>query len=102
MTTGKATKKAGTFSRRTVLKGAAAASGLALGSGAVTGFPTIWAQNIKDVTLRQFGTGVSNLNEVAAKVKEDLGFTLEMTALDSDSVTQRAATQPNAFDIADI
>ena len=98
MTTGKAK----TFSRRTVLKGAAATGGLALGSGAVSGFPTIWAQNIKDVTLRQFGTGVSNLNEVAAKVKEDLGFTLEMTALDSDSVAQRAATQPNSFDIADI
>jgi putative spermidine/putrescine transport system substrate-binding protein len=98
MTTGKAK----TFSRRSVLKGAAATTGLALGSGAATGFPTIWAQNIKDVTLRQFGTGVSNLNEVAAKVKEDLGFTLEMTALDSDSVTQRAATQPNSFDIADI
>lgn len=98
MTTGKAKP----FSRRSVLKGAAATTGLALGSGAVTGFPTIWAQNIKDVTLRQFGTGVSNLNEVAEKVKEDLGFTLEMTALDSDSVTQRAATQPNSFDIADI
>ena len=38
----------------------------------------------------------------AAKVKEDLGFTLEMTALDSDSVTQRAATQPDSYDIADI
>ena len=88
--------------RRTVLKGTAAAAGTAIGSGAVTGFPTIWAQNIKDVTLRQFGTGVSNLNEVAQQVKEDLGFTLEMTALDSDSVTQRAVTQPNSFDIADI
>ncbi|WP_340115301.1 PotD/PotF family extracellular solute-binding protein [Pelagibius sp. 7325] len=96
------TGKSKTFSRRTVLKGAAATGGLALGSGAVSGFPTIWAQNIKDVTLRQFGTGVSNLNEVAEKVKEDLGFTLEMTALDSDSVTQRAATQPKSFDIADI
>jgi len=88
--------------RRALLKGTAATAGLAIGSGAVTGFPTIWAQNIKDVTLRQFGTGVSNLNEVAEKVKEDLGFTLEMTALDSDSVTQRAATQPKSFDIADI
>ena len=38
--------------------------------------PTIWAQNIKNVTLRQFGTGVSNLNAVAEKVKQDLGFTL--------------------------
>ncbi|MEM8796732.1 MAG: PotD/PotF family extracellular solute-binding protein [Pseudomonadota bacterium] len=90
------------LSRRSILKGTAAVTGAALGSGAVTGFPTVWAQNIKDVTLRQFGTGVSNLNDVAQKVKEDLGFTLEMTALDSDAVTQRAATQPKSFDIADI
>jgi putative spermidine/putrescine transport system substrate-binding protein len=62
----------------------------------------IWAQEIKNITLRQFGTGVSNLNEVGQKVKEELGFSLEMTALDSDSVTQRAATQPDSFDIADI
>ena len=86
-------------SRRTLLKGAAATTAVA-----ATAFPApmIWAQNIKDITLRQFGTGVSNLNEVAQKVKEDLGFTLEMTALDSDSVAQRAATQPGSFDIADI
>jgi len=91
-----------TVNRRSVLKGAAAVTGAALGTGALSGFPTIWAQNIKDVTLRQFGTGVSNLNDVATKVKEDLGFTLKMTALDSDSVAQRAATQPKSFDIADI
>jgi putative spermidine/putrescine transport system substrate-binding protein len=90
------------ISRRTLLKAGAATAGVAFGSSAVTGFPTVWAQNIKNVTLRQFGTGVSNLNDVAAKVKEDLGFTLEMTALDSDAVTQRAATQPKSFDIADI
>jgi len=96
------TAKAAGISRRALLRGAAATAGVAFGSGAITGFPTIWAQNIKDITLRQFGTGVSNLNEVAQKVKEDLGFTLEMTALDSDTVTQRAATQPDSFDIADI
>jgi len=90
------------LSRRAVLKGSAAAAGLAAGSGAITGFPTIWAQNIKDVTLRQFGTGVSNLNAVAEKVKEDLGFTLQMTALDSDAVAQRAVTQPDSYDIADV
>lgn len=88
------------LSRRAALKGAAAVATTAAAS--TLGAPMIWAQNIKDVTLRQFGTGVSNLNEVANKVKEDLGFTLEMTALDSDSVTQRAATQPDSFDIADI
>ncbi|MEM7652947.1 MAG: twin-arginine translocation signal domain-containing protein, partial [Pseudomonadota bacterium] len=89
------------ISRRSMLKGTAAAVG-AVAASNVIGAPTIWAQNIKNVTLRQFGTGVSNINEVAQKVKEDLGFTLEMTALDSDSVTQRAATQPKSFDIADI
>lgn len=88
--------------RRGFVKGAAVTTGVAIGSGAITGFPTIWAQNIKDVTLRQFGTGVSNINAVADKVKEDLGFTLQMTALDSDAVAQRAVTQPKSFDIADI
>ena len=85
------------YSRRTLLKGAAASA-----MAAAFPAPMIWAQEIKDITLRQFGTGVSNLNEVAQKVKEDLGFTLSMTALDSDAVTQRAATQPDSFDIADI
>jgi putative spermidine/putrescine transport system substrate-binding protein len=84
--------------RRTLLQMA----GAAIGSGVITGFPTVWAQNIKNVTLRQFGTGVSNLNAVADKVKADLGFTLEMTALDTDSVTQKAVTQPKSYDVADI
>ena len=57
----------------------------------------IWAQDIKDVMLRQAAPACRAFNEVAAKVKEDLGFTLEMTALDSDAVTQRAATQPDSY-----
>jgi putative spermidine/putrescine transport system substrate-binding protein len=35
-------------------------------------------------------------------VKKDLGFTLQMTALDTDAVTQKAVTQPKSYDIADI
>jgi putative spermidine/putrescine transport system substrate-binding protein len=89
-------------SRRTLLKGAAAAGGAAVGSGLITGFPTIWAQTIKDITLRQVGTGVSNQNAIADKAKQDLGFTIQMTALDSDAAAQRVATQPNSYDIADI
>ena len=85
------------ISRRAVLKGAAATT-----VATALPAPMIWAQNIKDVVLRQAGTGVSAFNEIAQKVKEDLGFTLEMTALDSDAVTQRVATQPKSFDIADI
>ena len=92
--------KAG-ISRRDFLKtGTAAVAGAAVGSGAITGFPTIWAQN--PITLRQFGTGVSNLNAIAEKCKEDLGITLEMTATDSAAAAQRAVTQPDSYDIADI
>ena len=93
-------KKPSGISRRSLLKTGAAAAGAAIGSGAITGFPTIWAQN--PITLRQIGTGVSNINAIAQKCKEDLGITLEMTALDSDSAAQRAVTQPNSYDIADI
>ena len=42
--------------RRKFMKGAAAAGGLALGSGAITGFPIIKANAIKNITLRQFGS----------------------------------------------
>ena len=88
--------------RRTALKAGLGLAGAAAGSGAITGFPTIWAQNIRNITLRQFGTGVSNLNALADKVKQDLGFTLAMTALDTDAVSQKAVTQPRSYDIADI
>jgi putative spermidine/putrescine transport system substrate-binding protein len=88
--------------RRGMLKAAAAIGGVAAGSGAITGFPTIWAQNIKNITLRQFGTGVSDLTVIADKCKEDLGFSLSLTVLDSDATTQRAVTQPNSYDITDI
>ncbi len=86
--------------RRILIKSAAAAAGTA--AAFPTGFPTIWAQNIKGVTLRQFGTGVSALNPIAARVKQDLGFTLQMTALDTDATAQKAVTQPRSYDMADI
>ncbi len=45
---------------------------------------------------------MSNINAIAEKCKADLGITLEMTATDSDAAAQRAVTQPNSYDIADI
>jgi putative spermidine/putrescine transport system substrate-binding protein len=82
----------GALTRRRWLQRIAASVGIAIGGTAVWGVPTVWAQNIKNVTLRQFGTGVSNIDEISRKAKEDLGFTLTMTALDSDAVVQRAVT----------
>jgi putative spermidine/putrescine transport system substrate-binding protein len=77
-------------------------AGAAAGSGAITGFPTLWAQNIRNITLRQVGTGVSGLNAIAEQVKKDLGFTLQLTVSDTEAVAQRAATQARSFDVADI
>ena len=87
------TKRNG-LSRRTLLK-----TGVAATAGTLAA-PMVWSQS--NIVLRQAGTGVSAFNEIAEKAFEDLGITLEMTALDSDAVTQRVATQPDSFDIADI
>ena len=89
----KYTKRNG-LSRRTLLK-----TGVAAAAGTLAA-PMVWSQS--NIVLRQAGTGVSAFNEIAEKAFEDLGITLEMTALDSDAVTQRVATQPDSFDIADI
>ena len=43
-----ATRPAASLTRRRLLQSGAALGGLAAGSGALRGFPTIWAQNIKD------------------------------------------------------
>ena len=89
------------ISRRKVLKGTAAAAGVAVGSGAVSGFPTIWAQNLKDVTLRSIGSAVTHVEPWAKQASEDLGFKIEITALDFDAITNRIITQPGSFDIAE-
>ena len=82
------------LSRRTLIKTGVATAATTLAA------PMVWAQS--NIVLRQAGTGVSAFNDIAEKVQGDLGITLEMTALESDSVTQRVATQPDSFDIADI
>jgi putative spermidine/putrescine transport system substrate-binding protein len=88
--------------RRTVLKGAAATAGLAAGSGAIQGFPTIWAQNIKDVTLLHLGASYSAIIDIARQATQDLGFTVEMQNAASDALVNRAATQADSYDIADL
>ncbi|GJE42315.1 ABC transporter substrate-binding protein [Methylobacterium soli] len=84
-----------TPNRRTFLKGA----GLALGAGPITGFPAIHAA--EPVTLRYLGTAVNQSAEIARKVKEDLGITIEYIPVVTDEVTKRVVTQPNSFDLVD-
>ncbi|MEM7127229.1 MAG: extracellular solute-binding protein [Chloroflexota bacterium] len=63
--------------------------------------PEVMSNDIADIVLRQIGTGVSGINEIADKAKEDLGFTIQMTALGTTENNQRAITQPGSYDIFD-
>jgi putative spermidine/putrescine transport system substrate-binding protein len=85
-------------SRRSLLKGAGAVAGLA-GSGAITGFPAVHAQEPK--VLRYLGTAVNQSADIAKKVKADTGITIEYIPVSTDDVSKRVITQPNSFDLLD-
>jgi putative spermidine/putrescine transport system substrate-binding protein len=85
------------ITRRTVLKGA----GALMGSTVVGGLsaPAVHAQEPK--VLRYLGTAVNQSTEIAKKVKEDTGITIEYVPVTTDEVAKRIVTQPNSFDIVD-
>jgi putative spermidine/putrescine transport system substrate-binding protein len=87
------------LTRRRVLLAAASTAGLAAGSNAFRGFPTVHAAD--PVTLRIAGTGVNQFKELADKAKAELGFTIQYTSLVSDDVVKRAVTQASSFDLLD-
>jgi len=86
------------LTRRSFLKGAAAVAG----SGAITGFPTIWAQEIKDIELRHVGVSYSVVKAIGDQASKDLGFKVTMQNLDTSAAINRFVTQPNSVDIADV
>ncbi len=90
--------KAG-VSRRTILKTAGAAAGVAAGSGAITGFPAVFSQEKK--VLRYLGTAVNQSDDINKQLFKDTGITLEYISATTDDVTKRVITQPNSFDVLD-
>jgi putative spermidine/putrescine transport system substrate-binding protein len=88
-------------SRRVVLKGAAALGGSAVGSS-IGGFPTVWAQNIKDVVLRHAGPPVTAIPRIAEQATKDLGFTVQMQASENADLLNRFLSQSSAIDCADV
>jgi putative spermidine/putrescine transport system substrate-binding protein len=78
------------------------AAGAAVGSGAINGFPTIWAQNIKDIVLRHAGPPVAAIPAIAEQASKDLGFTVQMQASENNDLINRFLTQSSAIDCADI
>ena len=89
------------ISRRSLLKGAAALAGAA-GAQTITGFPMIWAQEIKDIELRHVGVSYSVVKAIGDQASKDLGFKVTMQNLDTSAAINRFITQPNTVDIADV
>ncbi|MBN8875603.1 MAG: extracellular solute-binding protein [Rhodospirillales bacterium] len=90
------------LTRRGLLQAGAAAIGAAGGSGAITGFPTIWAQNIKDVVLRHAGPPVTAIPAIAEQATKDLGFTVQMQAVENADLLNRFLSQSSTIDCADV
>src|ERR1700679_1611733 len=86
------------LSRRALL----GATGAAVGSGAIIGFPTIWAQNIKDIVLQLAGPPVTAIPAIAEQASKDLGFTVRMQASENSDLLNRFLSQSSAIDCADI
>jgi putative spermidine/putrescine transport system substrate-binding protein len=89
------------LSRRTMLKGAAAVAGVA-GAQAITGFPLVWSQDIKNIELRHVGVSYSVVKAIGDQASKDLGFKVTMQNLDTSAAINRFITQPNTVDIADV
>jgi putative spermidine/putrescine transport system substrate-binding protein len=73
------------------------ATGLAVGAGAITGFPYVHAA--EQITLRYASTAVTQDTRIAAKFEEDTGIKIQYIPLTSDDVVKTAVTQPNRFDL---
>ena len=98
MTKTKDTLGTGKISRRGVLKAGAALAG----ATTVTGFPMVWAQKLKDITLNHTGMSYSTLPDIAKQATKDLGFTVQMSVVDHPGLLNRLVQDPKSLDIADM
>ena len=89
-------------SRRGLLRGSAALAGLSAGSGVLTGFPMIWAQDIKDITLLHAGPPVAAIPKIGEQATKDLGFTIKMQATENVDLLNRFLSQSSAIDVGDV
>ncbi|MDO9712919.1 ABC transporter substrate-binding protein [Paracraurococcus lichenis] len=88
--------------RRGLLRRAAAAAIGAGGATALQGFPTIWAQENRNIELRHVGVSYSVVKAIGDQASKELGFKVTMQNLDTSASINRFITQPNSVDIADL
>jgi putative spermidine/putrescine transport system substrate-binding protein len=86
------------ISRRNLVRGASATAGAI----ALKGVPTVWAQNIKDVTLFHAGPPVSAIQQIADQATKDLGFTVKMQMTENADILNRFLSQSNSMDVGDV
>src|SRR5262245_5799444 len=86
------------LTRRSLLKTGAAVVGAAV----VPGFPTIWPQKLKDVTLNHTGMSYSVLAEIGQQATKDLGFKVQMSVVDHPGLTNRLVNDLKSIDVADM
>ena len=82
------------ITRRAFFQKAMAAASVAAGAELLTGFPLVWAQRLKDITLLQVGGSYSAIIDIARQATKDLGFKIEMQNAATDALVNRVATQP--------
>ncbi|MCB8877732.1 hypothetical protein ASILVAE211_21235 [Acidisoma silvae] len=68
----------------------------------VVGAPMIWAQDIKNITLRHIGVSYSVVSDIGQQASKDLGFKVVMQNLDTSTAITRFITQPQSVDIPDL
>ena len=90
-------KKTANLTRRDFIKKTGAATGIAVGSGVISGFPYVHAAD--PITLRYASTAVTQDTRIAAQFQKDTGIKIQYIPLTSDDVVKTAVTQPNRFDI---
>jgi putative spermidine/putrescine transport system substrate-binding protein len=90
------------LSRRRLLVAASATLGTAAGSGALRGFPTIWAQTIREIEIRHAGPPVTAIQAIGEQASKDLGFKVTMQATESADLLNRFLTASSTMDVADI
>ena len=76
--------------RRRFLKTAAVTAGVAASSGLIDGFPLVWSQNIKDVTLVHVGGSYSAIIDIAKKAHRGP----RLQGRDADCAARRIAQPP--------
>ncbi len=64
--------------------------------------PVFWDQKFREVVLRHHGPSYSAIGQIALQAEKDLGFRIEMTVDDEDTLIHRAITEPQFTDILDM